>query len=384
MQWLTSERFGSGSDGALTISGNTTDAPIDSACSGTSGTTSLTATNGSFAAGQVVLIHQTRGTGAGAWELNVIQSYVAGTITTRYNLANTYTNSGASVAQVLVLEQHSALTINNGITLTGKAWNGTVGGIVTYLVNGTATITGSITLVGKGFRGGSAQNDSNQEGHQGEGTTGAGDTHADEANGNGGGGGGKDEGNTRGSGGGGGGYADAGTQGSPSGGTPANIGGAGGVEVGSDDGELTTIFFGGGGGSGASNNGGSVGAAAGGAGGGMLIIIAKTITGTGTININGSNGAGGALIYNGGGGGGAGGAALFKGQIVDLDQLTITATAGSGSAGGSEAGAGGNGAVGRIHADYSATISGTTTPTLDSTQSSLFADVGGAALFGAI
>ena len=67
MQWLDFERFGDGSDGNLTISTNTTDTPIDSSCSGTSGTKSLSATNTSFTAGQIILIHQTRGTGVGAW-----------------------------------------------------------------------------------------------------------------------------------------------------------------------------------------------------------------------------------------------------------------------------------------------------------------------------
>ena len=66
--------FGNGSDGAATLSG--TDAPVDSSCSGTSATTSLSATNGSFAANQVILIHQTRGSGVGQWEINIIQSYV--------------------------------------------------------------------------------------------------------------------------------------------------------------------------------------------------------------------------------------------------------------------------------------------------------------------
>jgi len=42
--------FGNGSDGALSISADTTDAPIDSACTGTSGSTTLSATNASFAA----------------------------------------------------------------------------------------------------------------------------------------------------------------------------------------------------------------------------------------------------------------------------------------------------------------------------------------------
>src|SRR3990167_1471503 len=44
--------FGDGSDGTLTISSNTTQAPTDSACTGTATTYSLSATNASFTAGQ--------------------------------------------------------------------------------------------------------------------------------------------------------------------------------------------------------------------------------------------------------------------------------------------------------------------------------------------
>ena len=153
-QFLTSERFGNGSDGALTISGNTTESPTDSSCSGTSGTTSLSATNASFAANQIILIHQSRGTGAGAWELNVISSYVAGTITTTYALSNTYTDSGASQAQVRVLNQYSSATINSGITYTTKAWDANVGGILAVLCNGTITVTGTISANAKGYLGG--------------------------------------------------------------------------------------------------------------------------------------------------------------------------------------------------------------------------------------
>src|SRR3990167_4969249 len=43
--------FGDGSDGALTVSVDATDAPIDSAFTGTSGASSGSATNASFAAG---------------------------------------------------------------------------------------------------------------------------------------------------------------------------------------------------------------------------------------------------------------------------------------------------------------------------------------------
>src|SRR3990167_8129530 len=67
--------FGDGSDGALTISVDTTEAPTDSAATGTVATYSLSATNASFATGQRIMIHQSRGTNAGVWEKNEIAGY---------------------------------------------------------------------------------------------------------------------------------------------------------------------------------------------------------------------------------------------------------------------------------------------------------------------
>ncbi len=115
--------FGDGSDGALTISVDTTDTPIDSACTGTTATTALSATNASFAAGQIVLIHQSQGTGAGTWQRNKIASYTAGTITLESALNATY----GTGAQVLVLKQYTNVTVTSGKTWTAKDWNGTVG-----------------------------------------------------------------------------------------------------------------------------------------------------------------------------------------------------------------------------------------------------------------
>ena len=128
--------YGNSSDGAYSPSSGT-DAPVDSACTGTINTTSLSATNVSFSAGQIILIHQTNGTGAGQWELNKISSYVAGTITTVLPLIYDYTSG----AQVIVVPQYSSANIANGVTITVKAWTGSVGGIFVKMVNGAFTIT---------------------------------------------------------------------------------------------------------------------------------------------------------------------------------------------------------------------------------------------------
>ena len=350
--------FGNGTDGAYAPSTGT-DAPTDSACSGTSGATSLTATNAGFAIGQLILIHQTQGTGVGQWELNKIANYSAGTITTAYPLIYTY----GTGAQVLVMPQYSSGNIAGGVTITGKAWNGTVGGIYAKFCNGTFTIAGALSLTGVGFRGGSGVVSGNA--YQGESEVGTGAQNYT-ANGEGGGG--------------------ASHVGSVSVGGTAYQTVAG----------LTSHFVFGGGGGGGDTDSGSVGN--GGAGGGLFLIIAKTITISGSIPLNGSNGTMG-TGPRGPGGGGAGGTGLLKGQTITLGSNLVTSSAGLGATGGigGHAGAGGggsangsnrvddnnagNGAVGALHADYLTSISGTTSPTIDTTQDGTLVDAGGGASF---
>ena len=81
-------------------------------------------------------------------------------ITLSCALKNNYTSS-ANV-QVVRVPRYTSLTINNGGTLTGAAWAGTTGGIVTVEVQNNTIINtgGSIVATGLGFRGGIAQNTS--------------------------------------------------------------------------------------------------------------------------------------------------------------------------------------------------------------------------------
>lgn len=347
--------FGNGSDGDYSSAGNATDAPVDSSCSGSANSTSLSATNASFAAGKPVLIHQTRGTGAGNWELNQIQSYTSGTITLKKALQNTYTDSGASQAQVIQLKQYKNFTQNSGHTLTAKAWDGNVGGIIAFLAKGTATITGTLSATGKGFRGGTGKitSSTGAGGNQGEGTAGAGSV-SKAANGNGGGGGVRASGNSYNNGAGGGGYGAAGQDCQY--GTASNKG-LGGAAAGAAG--MTATMFGGGGGGGQSTSGT---ASTGGSGGGLVLIISKNVTVGGTITTNGNNASNAA---DGAGGGGAGGGILVKARTSTLGTTKLTATGGNGDTVGD--GVGGAGAVGRIHIDYSGSYTGTTSPTLDST-----------------
>lgn len=360
--WL--DRFGNGSDGAYAPTTGT-DAPIDSACTGTASTTSLSATNASFSAGQLILIHQTRGTDAGVWELNKIQSYVAGTITTAYALTNTYSTG----AQVMVLKQYSSANIASGETIVAKSYNDSVGGLFGFVCMGPTTVTGTISnngangtqgtsqnSTGGGFRGGGGTNGGAAA--QGGSTLGVGSASMS-ANGSGGGGG---------QGGGG--------------------GGAMGALIHSVASLVTKFVFGGAGGGSNSNSGtGQQGANS----GGIVLIISKSITVTGAIRTNGGAGSGNAGNQTEGSGGGAGGAILIKGQSVTLGSGLVTSSGGAGGVGGTggdkggggggvAAGvnpgghAGGNGSNGAIHVDYSILLSGTTTPTLDSAVQAVLTD----------
>ena len=201
--------FGNGSDGIGTLSG--THAPIDASCSGTAGASTLSATNASFAQGQRIYIIQMRGTNAGVNnEMNTILSYVAGTITLSNPLEFTYTDSGASQAQVIVMPQYSA--VNIGSTLTSKAWDGNVGGVIPLLCSGRIYIPSTLSSLGCGFRGGAGgAGGTNATGTQGESPTGTGSVSTS-ANGAGGGGGGAKGGTgNNAAGGGGGAYASSGS-----------------------------------------------------------------------------------------------------------------------------------------------------------------------------
>ena len=352
-----SSYFGDGSDGALTISTDTTEAPIDSACTGSSGSTTLSATNTSFAAGQKVFIHQTQGTGAGNRQFNKILSYSTGTITLETALNAAYVTG----AQVRVMKQYTTVTIDSAKTYTAKAWDGTVGGILAFYANSTVTVTGTITGTGKGFRGGTDASPTTGQGIQGESITGTG-VAGSSANGSGGGGGREStSASTYGGGGGSGAYATQGADGANPNSTQGSSGATFGVA------SLATMSPGGAGGAGGVKSLGDS-SGAGGNSGAIIIIAGITLTITGSVVSGGSNGAAGVSANSGGGGAGSGSAILLQAQTATLGSALITAPAGSGGAGNGSGGAGATGGVGRIHIDYLTSYTGTTTPTIDATQ----------------
>ena len=76
--------------------------------------------------------------------------------------------------------------------------------------------------------------------------------------------------------------------------------------------------------------------------------------------------------YTGSGGGGAGGSILLQGNTITLGSPLVSSAAGNAGVPGADAGRGGDGSVGRIHADYGTSCTGTTSPTLDKTQNDIY------------
>jgi len=341
---------------------------------------------------------------AGQYEYAVATNAVpatGGTLTLAAALANAYNYQSVSEAdsldqytfQVIRVPQYSALSLLGAVT--GTAWNGSTGGVLAFDVAGTTTFTSgaSLTMDGKGFRGGGGEQyttgsmgtatdyrtASRGNGSKGEGiagtpkytnydyisvaSTGAGYRRGDNGRGAPGnaGGGATD-------------YAPTDNSRNTGGGGGANGGGGGlggygwtqtdfsienrAIGGATLAGSSTQLTLGGGGGAGSTNDGSGTpagGIASSGAPGGGLIIVrtATVVTdgaGTASVTANGSNAA--TVDNDGGGGGGAGGSVLFFAATEpEIKTLTITTNGGQGGSTTREAahGPGGGGGGGVIY-----------------------------------
>lgn len=368
-KWL--EGFGNGQDGDLNYTGgNFGGVPGHgfATFSGTSGQYTGTFTDAGYfngsnggRVGDIVLIHQTRGSNAGNWELNKIIGRSGSTLTLKYPLQNTYTSDSSNKAQIVSSGQFDNVSLS-GTTTPYLSWNGNSGGIFFLVVKNTLTINGVVTANNYGFLGGSQVSGADAGGKQGEGISGPRDTVSRYQNGNGGGGGGTGTMLDGGAGGGGGGNASNGQNG----GAGQQYPGLGGNSAGNA--QLTNMVFGGGGGSGSAGRNGSNIGYAGGRGGGLIFLIASNIVINNKLQANGGNGNNATTNNGGGGGGGAGGSILLKAKtaILNIEALGgIGGTAGSNHGGNRQ---GGNGSAGRIHLDYKISYSGTTNPAIDVRQ----------------
>ena len=367
-------QFGGGTEDRTITTPVTLDPPR-AAARGTAGTTTLTLTSpvGSFAAGQSVIVHQTQGAGAGRYEYNRVAAVGAGTLTLATPLANEYSVAGSDRAQVMLVTEFRSLTVATGASLSGPAWNGSHGGILAVDVAGALSVAGTVTMAARGFR---PQSHGCLyhcgRGFQGEGALGVGGVNiVNNGSGGGGGGAGQDDGS-----GGGGAYGGSGEGGVYTGanycGTcaescpvPHGLGGAvaGNINLGA-----SLLFGGAGGEGGADEDGGSPGA--GGPGGGAIVLRAATITVTGAVLSDGSNGAGGnntcggAGCGMGGGGGGAGGGIrLVATTSVSAGTSLVAARGGSSGVASCNRARGGVGGVGRVSV-LSPALVGTSIPTL--------------------
>lgn len=127
----------------------------------------------SLASGDLVLIIQIQGASistnnnstygtvsaynnCGLYEFAKVSSVPNATsITLTTGLKNSYTSSGK--VQVIRVPRYSNLTINSGASITCPAWDGSTGGIVAVESATNVAINGSINVDGKGFRGGTVE-----------------------------------------------------------------------------------------------------------------------------------------------------------------------------------------------------------------------------------
>ena len=370
----TYDVLGSGKDGALThASGTKTINTVRATATGTKGSTTLSvSTVSGFAAQQLVVIHQTMGTGAGTWEEAYISAVGSGSFTLSKALKNTYATGGSvNRAQVVMVPQYTTVTVSGG-TLTAPVWNGSTGGILAFVATGNVTISGgTVNMSGNGYLGyGHGCFYRCKTGFRGQSPTGF-SSASTYRNGMGGGAG--EQGQDCGAGGGGG-YGSAGAKGSNGSNGTCRVhspiwGGQGGSAGGSTN-TSTNILFGGAGGEGGGDEDGAY-PGRGGDGGGLIIIRGANVSLGGYVRTNGASGAngnqgacGGRGCGMGGGGGGAGGGVyIYAANNASLSSNRVTASgAGGGTCNCSSSYRGGTGGVGRI-AVRAKTISGTTSPT---------------------
>jgi hypothetical protein len=293
------------------------------------------------------MIHQTRGTGAGQWEIGLVVSGGGTTsLTLSKPLVYTYTDSGASQAQVVKINEYTNVTVQSG-TWTVPAWNGDMGGILTFASKGVFTKIGEIRLDGVGYRYGDARDAA--VGYGGEGYT---RTYNWSSSGNSTDSAGSCSESASGSGGG---------SGNGNGGVRKVNDAPGGDGSVGNNGNGQLLLFGGGGSGGTS---GDNAKQPGGSGGGIIGIFCKSMSGSGLMTVNGNNGVSSTSNYNRDGGGGAAGHIIICSQTPDIGVDTIRAVNGLGGYNGSYGGnAGGNGAKGLITVYYGATLTGSVSST---------------------
>lgn len=348
---------------------------VASPANGNLGANKLTLTNAAgFAAGQEILIHQSQGAGAGAWEIANVSAVAGNELTLGAALLHKYTSAAGTSnhAQAVIVEKYATLDVPVGMVLAAPAWNGETGGILALDVAGAMTVEGVVSMAGRGYRGTShtcqamgGMRYTCADGFAGESSLGPGQKSLAN-NGMGGGGGARGQDCGMGAGGS---YGTAGQVGVNNAGgncavVPKPMDSPAGNLLGNAN--LTVnMFFGGAGGEGGSDEDGSY-PGKGGNGGGIVFIKAGSLAVTGTVITNGGAGGNGNSTACGGGGcgmsgggAGAGGAIRIVAPMVNLTGATVTSVGGTGGTCtcGGNAGNGGNGRIA-----IQGALIGTTTP----------------------
>ncbi len=370
--------LGTGRSGALNVTGampaivNTYTTLASNAAAGA--TTITVGSAMGFGAGDLVLVHRASGpltsvpaappmgmpapaidlstSPVGRWELARVRVQMGTTLTLDEPLVGAFDAAGT---QVIRVPEYTNVTIAMGSQIAAQPWNGTVGGVVAFLANGTITNNGVINGDARGFRGGVFNSNAGPFGCTAlEETAGRGQFSGESAQSgafgvrrgrgylaNGGGGG-----ICHNSGGGGGGNGGRGGLGGRTWRDDMGraVGGFGGTALAYT--LLDHASFGGGGGAGDGNDG--VGTN-GGIGGGLIFLRADTLAGNGAISANGQSlpnaGAGANDAQSGGGAGGS----VYLRLRNNAACGTIRANGGNGgSTGFVEHGPGGGGGGGRI------------------------------------
>lgn len=145
-------------------------------------TTITVASAAGITAGDVLLVYQAQGA-----TISTVNSNAYGAVTAlgnagRYEFVSVAAVSGTTItlgtvcdatplrfsyssgAQVVRVPQYSSLTVNAGASIVPNAWNGSTGGVVAAIVDGTATINGNINADARGFRGGILENNTTAAG----------------------------------------------------------------------------------------------------------------------------------------------------------------------------------------------------------------------------
>ena len=169
-----------GKDGALTVGvANTIVNSYTTLSAGAAaGATTLSvASAAGITVGDVLLVYQAQGATIGTGNTSAYGAVTALGNAGRYEYVSVAAVSGTTItlgtacdttplrfsynsgAQVVRVPQYSSLTVNGGASIVAQAWNGSTGGVVAAIVDGTATVNGSINANAAGFRGGAVDND---------------------------------------------------------------------------------------------------------------------------------------------------------------------------------------------------------------------------------